>query len=104
VSRLVHRVVAEVLLGRRLLTTEEVHHKNGRTWDNRPANLVLLTRCRHVRLTWEARPVGRKCVTCGGWFLRIRTRPGGPSRRREGLSCTRKCAGHLAWRTRRQKG
>lgn len=37
-----HRVVMERMIGRSLLETEHVHHKNGIQSDNRPENLELM--------------------------------------------------------------
>jgi hypothetical protein len=44
-----HRVVWEQANGRLLLPTEDVHHVNGVKDDNRPENLVALTRREHLR-------------------------------------------------------
>ncbi len=61
-----HRLVAEQMLGRRLLPSEVVHHKNDVPDDNRPENLqVFDTNADHLRTTLSGKcpnwtPEGRQ--------------------------------------------
>jgi hypothetical protein len=45
-----HREIAEGVLGKRLLSTETVHHVNGVGTDNRLENLMILSRPMHTKL------------------------------------------------------
>lgn len=76
-----HRLVAEAILGRYLLPTEVVHHRNDTPNDNRPENLqVFDTNADHLRETLAGKcpewsPEGRQ-------RLREAARRGGRSTRR----------------------
>ena len=50
-----HRLVMEEALGRRLLLSELVHHRNGDTQDNRLENLQLMTVSEHSKLHYHPR-------------------------------------------------
>jgi hypothetical protein len=45
-----HRYVMEQVLGRLLDPSEHVHHINGEKTDNRPENLVVMSRTEHGRI------------------------------------------------------
>jgi hypothetical protein len=45
-----HRFVVQVLLGRKLLKSEHVHHLNKRKGDDRPSNLAVVDVVYHGRL------------------------------------------------------
>lgn len=64
-----HRVVMEEVIGRPLLSSEIVHHKNENKADNNPSNLAILTRAEHV-VVHHAKGSMRACGSCGAerWY------------------------------------
>jgi hypothetical protein len=68
--RLEHRVVMEKILGKKLKTSEHVHHLNGDTLDNHPSNLRLVSNSAHFHIhhapleSWAKHyPACRMCGT-----------------------------------------
>ena len=92
-----HRVLMENKIGRNLLTTEHVHHKDENKYNNHIDNLELLTVSDHAKLH---RPVlasiNIQCK-CGTYFEEkphiVRRKL---KKNKTGLYCSRYCAGKYA--------
>lgn len=81
-----HRAVMQESLGRLLLPTDIVHHRNGDKLDNRPENLVLTDARTHgLEHHSPTLPVEKACVICGAIFRPHKTK------RRRAQTCSRVC-------------
>ena len=58
-NMLLHREVAEKIIGRRLRKEEVVHHIDGNKTDNRKDNLMVMVRSDHMMLHHQLKRVGR---------------------------------------------
>lgn len=93
-----HRAIIEDVIGRKLATDEQVHHKNGVKTDNRPENLEIIQAIAHHKLHARRQlkepDLSLVCMLCGKTFLR---KPADARHNRKlgkaGPFCSRHCAG-----------
>jgi hypothetical protein len=65
-----HRLVMEKHLGRKLTSSEDIHHLNGLKTDNNIANLTVTTRAAHLREHYAEREID----SATGRFKRVSVR------------------------------
>jgi hypothetical protein len=63
-----HRLVLERHLDRALSKDEVVHHINGNPSDNRPENLVAMTKSNHQKLHYEIERLGFAPLVADSWI------------------------------------
>lgn len=83
-----HRYVMELMLGRRLKRSEQVHHRNHDRLDNRPENLELVSSQEHGERHTRHETVS-SCVICHASFVPHKTKRG----RKQ--TCGERCTGAL---------
>lgn len=57
-----HRLIAENMIGRYLNQDEDIHHLNFNKLDNRPENIVILTKSEHSKLHAKLKPISKRGV------------------------------------------
>lgn len=86
-----HRWIMEQHLGRKLLPTEHVHHKDGNPLNNDLSNLEVLGRWEHMVLH-KMKPIAtRPCAWCGTPF----TPDVGDPKRQSRKCCSTSCASQV---------
>ena len=89
-----HGLVMQEILGRPLLTSEHVHHRDGNRQNNQPENLRLLSAGAHAIQHHRKHSLLVWCPQCGQPLLTMQKHASRP-----GLCCSWKCGG--LWRSRR---
>lgn len=90
-----HREIMEKHVGRKLLTSEHVHHKDENKLNNSLENLVILTSAEHALLHHAPEePVELTCIFCNCKFYRKASRERCERKRGKfGPFCTNSCSG-----------
>lgn len=92
-----HREIMEASLGRKLLPSEVVHHRNHLKTDNRLENLELLTVEQHSKLHGKdqiAEWADARCLGCGKeWKIRASVLRGSAKKGQAGPFCSKQCSG-----------
>lgn len=94
-TKLLHRHLMEQKLGRKLLTTEHVHHKDGNPWNNDIANLDLMDGADHQKHHKQKYPYTKICEYCKKEFTPH------PTKRLRAKACTPACGHKLTWAKRK---
>ena len=89
-----HRKTMAQILGRPLLSTEYVHHKDENKWNNDPSNLEIMDPVTHGRHHHLRYPLTKICEVCGTTFTPHKTK------RKRKKTCSRSCGAILANRNR----
>ncbi len=92
-----HRVIVERALGRKLSSSEHIHHIDGDKKNNKLNNLMVVSREQHMAI--HKKPVNQKTTAKNGtWFIvecnnckKIFEVPGFQFRAGHGKYCSRKC-------------
>jgi hypothetical protein len=94
-TKLLHRHLMEQRLGRPLLRTEQVHHKNEDKQDNKIENLEVKSPAEHQRQHKQKHPYEKTCEVCGTHYVPH------PTKRARSKTCSPECAQTLRWTNRR---
>ena len=91
-KRRAHRVIVERAIGRTLVPTEHVHHRDHNPLNNDLANLEVLDAAVHFRLHGDERRKysdRKNCAKCGAVFVV------NPRKRRRNKCCSAVCAAQM---------